>query len=304
MNVLIIGGHGYFGSEIVNYLLAKKYSLQSTTRSNQLPLARENIKWFSYDLNDGLSEKMELALNWCEVVIYTASSIKPHKTNYELGESLENEIYALRQLISRLNFLPCKHFIYISSGGSVYGELQNEILGNDESMTELPIDSYGKFKLICENIIKNYLISFRNFSILRISNIYSFCNDIDKSYGLITNLKKAALTDTKFKLLGDGNNTRDYINIFDVLRAVDNLIILGPQSCTINIGTGIETSVFKLISIFNERYGSKIKVEQENYASTGIKRSKLNIQTATTKLNWTPSMDLLSGIDQYLSFKS
>lgn len=304
MNVLIIGGQGYLGSEIVNYLLAKKYFLKSTTRSNRLPLARDNIKWINYDLNDGLSEDMEYALNWCEVVIYTASSIKPHKTDYELGESLENEIYTLRQLTSRLNLLTYKHFIYISSGGSVYGELQNKILGNDESMTELPIDSYGKFKLICENIVKNNLFSFRNFSILRISNIYSFCSDIDKSYGLITNLKNAVLTDTKFKLLGDAHNTRDYIDMFDVLRAVDNLIILGPQSCAINIGTGIETSVFELISIFNEKYGSKVKVEQENYEFTGIKRSKLNIQTAITKLNWTPSIDLLSGIDQYLSFKS
>jgi nucleoside-diphosphate-sugar epimerase len=304
MNVLVIGGQGYFGSEIVNYLLSKKYTLQATTRSNQLPLARDNIKWISYDLNDGLSQNLELALNWCEVVIYNASSIKPRKTNFGLGQSLENEIYALYQLTSRSNFLASQHFIFISSGGSVYGELQNEILGNDESMTELPIDSYGKFKLICENVIKDNLISFKNFSILRISNIYSFCCDIDKSYGLITNLKNAALNETKFKLLGDGNNTRDYVNIFDVLRAIESLIILGPQACTINIGTGIETSVFELISIFNERYSSKIKVEQENCEYTRIKRSKLNIQTAATKLKWIPSIDLSSGINQYLSFKT
>ena len=302
MNILVIGGEGYLGSEIVYYLSERNYAVQATARSSPLPPNSHNLKWIKYDLNDAFSKEMEKASNWCDVVLYTASSIKPSAPNNGITIDVNREMHTLQQFTIKFNNLANKHFIYISSGGSVYGELQDEPLGNNELMTEVPIDSYGKFKLESERIIQNKLISFKNFSILRISNIYSFYNNIDKSYGLITNLKKAALSGAKFRLLGDGNNTRDYINVFDVLRAVDNLINIGPQSTTINLGTGIETSVFKLIDIFNNIYEYRIKVEPVNYDFVSIKRSKLNIQNAISKLNWQPSIDLVSGVNQYLSY--
>jgi len=299
MKILIIGGESYIGAELIELLSKNNLEIRATTRNRATLVKKNKIQWDYYNLNNISANGIKSSIKWSDVIIHTVSQVKP-RVNFSNSKIIYNvEQDALIEILNYVKTYSDKHFIYISSGGSIYGELKDNIFGNNESMVETPIDFYGSLKLASENLIKMKLINSANYTILRVANVYSFETQKDLSTGLIRNIKNAIRGNGTISIIENGLQTRDYIHISDVLFAFTKLLESGPQSSSINIGTGVETSVVNLILAASSN--RDLKIVSEISEKKTIQRSKLDIRYALKQLSWSASIDIYKGLSNYLN---
>ena len=153
-------------------------------------------------------------------------------------------------------FLQCARFgvkrvIYASSGGAVYGEPRRCPV--DESHPINTLSHYGVSKYTAENYLRLYQ-DVLDYVVLRYANVYGERQNFRGEAGVVAIFSRQMLNGEQPTIFGQGDKTRDYIYVSDVVEA--NLCALVEGSKTIyNIGTGVETSdqeVFdSLAEIFN-----------------------------------------------------
>jgi nucleoside-diphosphate-sugar epimerase len=130
--------------------------------------------------------------------------------------------------------------------------------------------------------------------ILRYANVYGPRQDPLGEAGVIAIFIGKILKGERPIIYGDGTQTRDYIFVEDVVRA--NLLALTGKEGTYNIGTGIETSVNKLVEILSEVFGKKIEPIYTEERPGEVKRITLDVTLAKEVLGFVPQYSLYEGI--------
>ena len=188
---------------------------------------------------------------------------KPEIVNHQAAQTVitrsasEPLFDAEQNILGSLNlFLQCARFgvkrvIYASSGGAVYGEPRRCPV--DESHPINTLSHYGVSKYTAENYLRLYQDSL-DYVVLRYANVYGERQNFRGEAGVVAIFSRQMLNGEQPTIFGQGDKTRDYIYVSDVVEA--NLCALVEGSKTIyNIGTGVETSdqeVFdSLAEIFN-----------------------------------------------------
>jgi len=156
-----------------------------------------------------------------------------------------------------------RRIVYVSSGGVVYGEPGRR--PTPESAPKLPMSPYGVTKLGGEH----YLYYYRNvrgleYVALRYANVYGPRQDPHGEAGVVAIFSNRLLENTPLTIYGDGEQTRDYVFVGDVVAA--NLLAAGlvlPTSSdgldavAFNVGTGVETSVNRLAELLEKVAGTR-----------------------------------------------
>lgn len=146
-----------------------------------------------------------------------------------------------------------KQFIFASSC-AVYGEKIPPLKESDEIN---PINLYGLSKLLIENSIIYYSKRYGfKYTILRYSNVYGSRQRGDLESGVISIFINQILNKKPLTIFGDGETTRDFIFISDVVRV--NILSIDKEGI-FNIGTGKETTINELVNIFEKIVGFKLK---------------------------------------------
>lgn len=304
-NVLVTGGAGFIGSNIVDLLIGNGYNI--SVIDNLYTGKKENLnkkaRFYRRDIrNRNLKEVFKKEKP--EFVIHHAAQVNVRKS------MSDPEFDADVNIMGTINLLECcKNFniekiVYASSGGAVYGEPQ--YLPADESHPINPISQYGASKHAVEHYLELY---WKNFGIdyvsLRYSNVFGPRQDPFGEGGVVAIFIGKFLKNLKPVIFGDGNQTRDFVYVGDVANA--NLVSLIKKTDTriFNIGAGIETSVNeiseKLKNILNSKivpiYGDAIKGE--------VRRIYLDVSLAEKELGWKPGVTLDNGLRKTIEwFKS
>ena len=129
---------------------------------------------------------------------------------------------------------------------------------------------------------------------MRYANVYGPRQDPLGEAGVIAIFIGKILKGERPVIYGDGTQTRDYIFVEDVVRA--NLLALTGKEGTYNIGTGIETSVNKLVEILSEVFGKKIEPIYADERPGEVKRIALDGTFAKEVLGFVPQYSLYEGI--------
>ena len=154
-----------------------------------------------------------------------------------------NNIDGTRNILESVKNLENCYFVFISSGGAVYGE--PKYLPVDEKHEMNPISNYGISKLKGELLTKKILSGGEiNYSIIRPSNIYGPCQ---KTENVIPKFIKFMKNKQEIIIFGDGSSSRDYIYIDDLVEIILKLCEK-KINCTINASSNQE---IKIIEIFN-----------------------------------------------------
>lgn len=295
MKILITGGLGRIGSYLTealskkneitvldNFSNANKDQIQYPIFSNKADHILSTIQNTNSDeitiINGDIRDNNIInIINKNEIIIHTAA-----QTN--VNRSLENPIFDSDNNIGgTLNILDIsrksnvKRFIYISSA-AVYGI--PIYLPIDEKHPTEPISPYGLSKLTGER----YSMLFYNLygvpvTCIRLFNVFGlFSNSNDSYSGVITKFIDRVRNNKSPIIFGDGNQTRDFIYINDIVNTISKIIENNETIGEVyNIGTGNPTRIIDLAKIIIDKFDKKVEPELSPAKIGDIKDSYANI---------------------------
>ena len=139
------------------------------------------------------------------------------------------------------------------------------------------------------------------YSILNLSNVYGPRQDPNGEAGVVSIFANKYLNDKEPIIFGDGEQTRDYIYVKDVVSALIKASII-DENHFLNIGTGVETSVNDLANSMKSQFNSEINPIYKPAREGELKRSVLNNTKAKKELDWKPEYNLDDGMKQVFNW--
>ncbi len=300
MKILVTGGCGFIGSHIVDaYLdMGHKVAVIDNLSTGDIKNLNARAKFFKEDIcNKNIKKIFEQE---------KFDIINHHAAQINVRTSVDDPIFdANVNIMGSLNLLDLamkysiKKFIFASSGGAVYGEPDRFPITEDFSIN--PTSPYGLSKAT----IERYVLIFsklKNFDyvIFRYSNVYGPRQISKSEAGVISIFIEQILNSRKCIVFGDGNQTRDYVYVNDVVNA--NIEALECKSAILNIGTGIETSVNDLINILSDITTKNVDHEHDAPRSGDVFRNIVDTSRAATTIYWMPKTILKQGIKKTFDY--
>ncbi len=294
MKILVTGGAGFIGSNIVIELLNRNFDVDildnlSTGFAENIP---DGVKFYEQNISD--PEIANILKNGYDVICHQAAQINLRRSVDDPFRDLRNDVIGSVNLFEQAVSAGVKQIIFASSGGAAYGDQKD--LPVSESCGTDPDSPYGINKLTIEKYL-NYFSKISNMKgcSLRYANVFGPRQNALAEAGVIAIFIKNMLDNKVCRINGTGRQTRDFVYVSDVVTANINAIVKG-YSGELNIGTSIETSIIDIykalkdIADFKEEaeYGPSLKGEQF--------RSSLNITKAKCEIEWEPVVGLTDGL--------
>ena len=299
--VLITGGAGFIGSHLVDRLMADGLDVaildnfySGRIDNIRLYLGKRNFKLIKGDVRK--KDDLNRALKNVEYVFHLAAIV-------DVETSIKNPMFVndvnvngtLSILEQCLKFNVDK-FIFASSC-AVYGE--PVYLPIDEEHPTKPVSPYGVTKLAAENYCRAFYKLYGLKTVcLRLFNVYGLRQSTGNYAGVIVKFIERLKNGQPPVIFGDGEQTRDFIHVKDVVEALINAS--KNEHCageTFNIGSGVETSVGQLAKKLINIFGLQVKPVYSNPKAGDIKRSCANIDKAKRILRFKTTVPLDFGLN-------
>ncbi|MEM4398120.1 MAG: NAD-dependent epimerase/dehydratase family protein [Candidatus Woesearchaeota archaeon] len=302
MKIIVTGGCGFIGSNLVDELINQKHNVVVIDNLSTGKKENLNKKAVFYKVDIREKEKIEKIFKKekPEIVFHHAAQIDVRKSvsNPEFDASIN--ILGLINLLKASVDFKVKKFINISSGGVIYGE--NAKLPIKETESKNPVSPYGISKYTGELYVEffNRIYGLR-YTTLRYSNVYGPRQDPLGEAGVISIFSNLMLNNKRPTIFGDGKQTRDYVFVKDVVSA-NILAIEKGDNEAFNIGTMKETSVNDLFRLMKKI----LKFNQEPiYAEPRageLLKNCLDNTKAKKILGWKPEYDLEKGLIETINW--
>lgn len=303
MRILVTGGAGFIGSHVAdgfraaNHDVAVVDDLSTGNRANLDP----SIKLYQCDIRDDALEDVFSDFRPDIVDHHAAQSNVPASVTNPVNDASINVLGSLN-LIRLAAKYQAKKFIYISSGGAMYGEPDPTELPVKETAPVRPLSPYGASKQAIEAWLGVYQRTFGlDYTVLRYANIYGPRQSIREEGAVVAVFATRMAADQPVTIDGTGQQTRDFVYVGDCVTA--NVAALERGSgMSFNIGTGRETSIRQ---IFDEMAEVSGYTHQPNYgaARTGdVMRIVLDPTRAQHELGWKAAMPLFDGLSRTYAF--
>jgi UDP-glucose 4-epimerase len=189
-----------------------------------------------------------------------------------------------------------RRVVFISSG-AVYGDQADQPLR--ETYTPNPRSPYAVSKLAGEYYVRTIgdLWGIESVS-LRVFNTYGPGQHLPPSHPpVIPNYLRQAVRNGTLVMHGKGEQTRDYVFVDDVVSAmIAAATAPGVNHLTINIGSGVETSLLDLVGLVMQATGRKVEVITNHRTDPGVSHMRADISLAREKLGYQPRISLLDGL--------
>lgn len=292
MKILVTGGAGFIGSHLVDTLVKDGHQVLviDDLSTGKKEYVNKQAKLKVLDISN--EELAELVSDFSPEVIYHLAAQK------NVRVSLENPVLDAKiNILGALNLLDSaiknkvKKFIFVSTAG-IYGD--TDILPTDEHGPEQPMSPYILNKLTFEKYLVILGQDKIKWSAVRLANVYGPRQDPQGEAGVIAILLDNAIKNKTFYVNGDGQQTRDYVYVADIVHALIKFLEQGEG--VYNIGTAKETSLLDLIEVVKEVSGSDLKVVHNEAIVGEVQRSCLDSSKAINDLNWKSKYDLKQGL--------
>jgi UDP-glucose 4-epimerase len=303
MNVLVTGAAGFIGSHLSRRLLREgvhvigvdsftDYYPRWMKERNLAPLAGDrNFELLPQDL---LDLDLDGLLSRVEVVYHLAAQAGVRAS---WGESfsvyVEQNIQSSQKLLEAAKGKPLSRFVYASSS-SVYG-LTPTLPMTEKSLLH-PLSPYGVTKLAAEQLAYLY---FQNYAVpavsLRFFTVYGPGQRPDMAFHKFF---KSIAEGRPIALYGDGEQTRDFTFVEDIVEACLAASRLGRPGEVYNIGGGHREKMNDLLPILEEICGKEIEVRREDKQKGDVAHTHADIAKARMELGYSPRTHLKEGLRQ------
>ena len=299
--VLVTGGAGFCGSHVCDAFTAAGWSATALDdlSSGKPENLSDHVTLVVADIRS--TEAADLVREGgFDVVCHHAAQIDVRVSVERPDHDADINIMGLLNLLEASVAGGVRRFIFVSSGGVVYGEPEN--LPVDEAAPKQPLSPYGVSKLTGEHYLHFYrqVHGLEGVS-LRYSNVFGPRQDPHGEAGVVAIFGRSVLEGRPLVVFGDGEQTRDYVYVGDVARAnllaadVDLTGAAAMDDVAFNVGTGVETSVNDLAKAVMRVAGREVAVERMPARPGELLRSSLD-STRLRALGWKPAGDLDAGL--------
>jgi UDP-glucose 4-epimerase len=296
MNFLITGAAGFLGSALANQLAKEGHQVRgiddlSTGDDKSLS---PDVHFTRGDVND--RPKLWTLLQDVECVYHLAARVSVQESVLYPREYNAVNVGGTVSLMEAMRDVGVGRVVFISSG-AVYGDQGKQPLNT--LMTPNPRSPYAVSKLAAEYYVRTIgdLWGIETV-VLRVFNAFGSGQKVLASHPpVVPYFLKQAIRDGSIVVHGKGNQTRDYVYIDDVVRAMVGAAI-SPKinQAIINIGSGKETSVLELVKIVLEVTSSHAGVIDNPHTDPGVSRMCADLSEAKNKLGYQPRISLKEGL--------
>ncbi|MGH7554491.1 MAG: NAD-dependent epimerase/dehydratase family protein [Longimicrobiales bacterium] len=306
--VLVTGGAGFIGGHVAEAYRARGDHVWvvddlSTGRLENVP---DGVEFVRLDVGHP-----DLALLFEDARF---DIVNHHAAQIDVRKSVDDPRHdATINIDGFLNLAECalrhrsKRIVFVSSGGVVYGEPERR--PTPETEPKAPLSPYGVTKLATEYYLHYYARTHgMDYVALRYSNVYGPRQDPHGEAGVAAIFSKRILAGEHLTIFGDGEQTRDYVFVGDVVRA--NLLAsdarLAPTASlddrAFNVGTGAQTSVNALAIELATVAGRDVERRYAAERAGELRHSCLDHAKATRLLGWSPETTLRAGLSRTYRF--
>jgi UDP-glucose 4-epimerase len=297
---LITGGAGFIGSNIARLLLERGHEvvvlddLSSGYRDNLAPFP--SVRLVEGDVRD--REAVDRAMAGCEVVFHLAASVgNTRSIEHPLLDSEINVIGTLTVLeAARRHGL--RKLVFSSSAG-IFGELKTLPIAEDHAVE--PDSPYGASKLGAEKLCLAYAKLYPLECVcLRYFNVYGVNQRYDAYGNVIPIFAHRMLRGLPLTIYGDGEQTRDFVNVRDIAEANYGAAMSRGVSGAFNIASGTRVTINALVTLMITASGLTAQVEHGPPRKGDVRHSLADISRARARIGFDPKVDLASGLSEYL----
>jgi len=296
MRILVTGGAGFIGSHVVDKFISEGHDVAVVD-----------------DLSTGFRENVNPRARFYEASICNAKVLEEvfqrerpevvnhHAAQMDVRHSVDDPVFdATTNILGSLNLIlaSVKHrirkFIYISTGGAIYGE--PKYLPVDENHPVNPESQYG----VSKHTVEHYLYLYQHqsglaFTVLRYPNVYGPRQNPKGEAGVIAIFIGKMLEGVTPTIFGDGTQVRDYVHVNDIVRA-NSLALAKGDNEIYNIGSGVGTTVNELYRLLSSLLSFPSAPQYAPPRTGELQKIYLNAQKAKQHLGWNAEIPIEKGL--------
>jgi len=302
MRILVTGGAGFIGSNVVNRFVDLGHEVAIV--DNLITGKRQNLDaratFHEVDITDREAVEKAFAAFRPEIVCHHAAQI-------DVRKAVEDPVFdASVNVLGGINVVRAAlaaqvgKFVYASTGGAIYGN--PEVIPCTEEHPIRPISPYGLTKHVLEHYLEMYsIIEGLHYTVLRYANVFGPRQDPKGEAGVNAIFTGLMLEGKRPTIFGKGDKTRDYVFVGDVVEA-NVLALERGDGEIVNIGTGIQTTdqeVYDAIAAATG-YGEPPIYTEERKGE--VRHIALDITKAKRVLGWEPRVSFREGVKMTVEF--
>ncbi len=290
---LVIGGCGFIGSHIVDSLIARNHRVRVVDMKPEAfraPLPGVDYIRGSFADDNVLAE----ALRDVDAVVHTASTTVPATSNLDPVADIKGNLIGTVRLLQAMRTSGVRKLVFLSSGGTVYGIPQCEVV--DETHPLAPISSYGIVKVAIENYLHmEHKLHGLNYVALRASNPYGPRQGHAGLQGIIGTCLWKIAKGEPIEVWGDGSVVRDFIDVRDLAELTSMSLESSIKGC-FNAGSGEGASVNRIVQLTSHITGHDLQPVYKSGRGFDVPRIVLDIGRIHHAVGWSPQIPLDQGI--------
>jgi UDP-glucose 4-epimerase len=296
MRVMVTGGAGFVGSHLAGALLDAGHEV--LVADNLSRGYQENVpvkaQFMRVDVTTPEAERL-VSSYAPEALFHFAAQIDVRASVADPAFDVNTNVVSTVRLLSSAARAGTRLFVLASSGGAIYGE--QETFPATETHRTCPESPYGLSKLCGEHYCDYFArtTALRTVA-LRFGNIYGPRQDPHGEAGVVAIFAEKMLSNEVPTVNGDGEQTRDYVFVSDVVSATVACLARPNARGAYNVGTGVETDVNRLAEQIKKATGYAGEICHGPAKSGEQKRSVLDARRAIQEMGWLPRVTLAQGI--------
>ncbi|HEY1651185.1 MAG TPA: NAD-dependent epimerase/dehydratase family protein [Acidimicrobiales bacterium] len=310
MRTLVTGGAGFIGSNLVDRLLAEGHEVDvvddfSTGSLSNLSEARGSggraLTIHHLDITAPAVVDL-MARRRPELVFHLAAQADVRVSVARPAHDAAINIIGSLHVLEGARQAETERIVFAASGGTLYGDPAPEDLPVREAHVQQPLSPYG----VSKKSVIDYLVAYRElhaleFCALALGNVYGPRQDPHGEAGVVAIFAERILRREPVTVFGDGEQTRDFVFVDDVVDAFVRAATRGG-GLVCNVGTGHEISVNQLLSTMADQAGVEVSPVFAPLRPGELLRSCLDVERAAIQLGWRPWTELADGARAVLEF--
>lgn len=303
---LVTGGAGFIGSHLVGRLLELGHEVRvldnfSSGKRENLASYAKDVEVFEGDVRDAAA--VERAAAGCTLVFHEAAIVSvPYSVEHPI-ETHDVNIEGTLNVLQAARKHGVKRVVFASSAAT-YGE--EPTLPKTEAMLPEPISPYGVEKMSGELYLRCFTRVYGLETVaLRYFNVFGPRQDPSSAYsGVISVFAKRTLAGEPVTVFGDGQQSRDFVYVADVVQA--NVLAATTAAASgrvYNVACGRSTTLLELAKTLGEAVGKPATVNHAEPRAGDIKHSLADITRARRELGYDPQVSLLDGLKKLIAHR-
>jgi len=300
MKALVTGGAGFIGSNLVKLLRGEGHEVRvlddvsSGYRENLL----EGVEFVEADVRD--AERVSAAARGVEVIFHLAASVGNTRSIDNPIHDSQVNVLGTRNVLEAARHGGARKVVYSSSAG-IFGELRTLPIREDHPVE--PDTPYGASKLAAEKHCLAYAKLYELEAVcLRYFNVYGVNQRYDAYGNVIPIFARHMLAGTPLTIFGDGEQTRDFVNVRDVARANYQAAMARGVSGAFNLGSGTRITINRLVEMMRAAGNLRPEVRHGPPRPGDVRDSLADVGAARERIGYEPTVGMEEGLAEYMAW--